>query len=173
MTLNFKDLNNKVVIDGAIINSVRQKFHKRTQEQIVYFVVAVKRTDYPQAYNLEENNYFYCYASEKLMGGTFLDYIRKTYKCYDNVKIFGILDNMPVRKSLEKEVNARAQHCYLSAISIVDIKKSEKLGENDNTARLVINSLRKQFGKDINVEFEENALEKDFFGLQQDDIPDY
>lgn len=171
--INSKDLNNKVYIDGTIINSVRQKFHKPSAEQIVYFVVAVKRQDYPSTYNTEPHNYFYCYASEKLMGGTLLDMIRNTYKMYDNVRVYGVLDNIPNQSSEAKEVNFRATHCYLSAISIIDIKPSEKLKPNTDKEIALINNVRKTFGTDIEVTVSEDAFDKDYFGLEQEDLPDY
>lgn len=171
--LDFNKLNNKVAFNGTIINSVRQNYSKSTKEEYVYFVVDVDRNDYPLIYNHEKYNHFYCYASERLMGGTFLDYIRKEFKMYDKVQICGILDNMPYRVSQAKEVNFRAKNCYLSAICIIDIKHlKEKKANNDEI--IIINNIRKNFGKDVNVEFDENAMKKDVYGFDDDmQLPDY
>lgn len=171
--LEFKHLNNQCVIEGTIINSIRQKYEKSSSEQIVYFVIASSRKDYPLTYNKEDNNYFYCYASERLMSGTFLDMIRKNYKTYDNVKIRGILDNMPFKNSSSKEVNKRAKHCYLSSICIIDIKICQEKPQATNNEIAIINSIRKTFGTNINVEIKEDAFNKDYFGLDIEDMPDY
>ena len=171
--LDFKHLNNQCVIEGTIINSIRQKYEKHSNEQVVYFVIASSRKEYPLTYNKEENNYFYCYASERLMSGTFLDIIRKNYKTYDKVKIRVILDNMPFRQSSAKEVNQRAKYCYLSSICVIDIKPIEDKPKSTNNEIALINSIRKTFGTNINVEIQEDAFDKDYFGLDVDDMPDY
>lgn len=171
--LNFKELNNQVVLEGTIINSVRQKYNKESDEQIVYFVLGVPRTDYPLVYNKDEYNYFYCYGSEILMGGTFLDQMRKDLKMYQKINIWGILDNVPYQTSKAKEVNYRAIHCYCSRICVTDYKIIKRSVEEKDKEAVIINSVRKLFGKDVEVKIDKEAMKKDYFGLEDNNLPDY
>lgn len=173
--MDIKKLNNKVFIRGHIINSVRTKFDKVEKKHTTYFVVAVERDDYPLLHNKDKYNYFYCYASEVLLSPGYLDFVSKNFKMYDLVEIKGILDNIPSDKKVyANEVNKRALISYVSTICLIDIKKIEETTKQKDEIIPVLNKLRKTFGKETYVKFQEGAFEKDSFGLEKtDDLPNY
>lgn len=168
-----KDLNNKVYLCGTILNSIRQKYNKDTDEQYVYFTLSVDRQGYPTIYNHDEHNYFYCYASERLMGGEFLDKIRKNFNTFDNVCVYGVLDNIQQKSSQSNLVNGRALQCYLSTICIIDMKPYAEKPTNSYKENLLLINARKEFGKNININVSPDAFDKDYNGLETDNLPDY
>lgn len=173
--MDIKTLNNKVFIRGRIINSVRKKYDVEEKKHTVYFVVAVDRSEYPLLHNKDQYNYFYCYATEKLLMPYYLENVVQNFKMYDLVEIKGILDNVPSDKKVyANEVNKRALLSYVSTICLIDIKKIDETPKQKSDIIPVINRLRKTFGKETYVTFQENAFDKDAFGLEKDDeLPDY
>lgn len=173
--MDIKNLNNKVFIRGRIINSVRSKYLKDKKKHIVYFVVAVPRTDYSLLYNNEAFNYFYCYTSDILVSPGYTQYVRDTFKMYDLVEIKGILDNMPHSNTSKSAlVNHRALSSYISTICIIDIQKIKDTHEQRNREIPLMNKLRKTFGMQVKIEIADDAFEKDAFGIENNnELPNY
>lgn len=173
--MDIKTLNNKIFIRGRVINSVRKKFDEKERCHLTYFVVAVERDQYPLRHNKDRHNYFYCYAYEKLLVGGYVEWVYRNIKMYDLVEIKGILDNSPSDKKVyAREVNNRALMSYVSTICLIDVKKIEEEPKDKDKIIPILNKLRKTFGNNTYVEFQEDAFEKDAFGLEKDDdLPDY
>lgn len=167
--------NNKVLLRGQIINTVRYKYDKKSAEYITYFVLAVTRQGLKTPYNYDDNNYFYCYGSEKVIGLSYCQDMKSKLSMYDMVEIEGMLENRinPQKQLKCKKVNFRALSGYISTICIVSYKKYKVDETLKNKQIKIINSVRKTFGKNVNVEVSADAFDKDTFGIELDNMPDF
>ena len=166
---------NKATLRGQIISPVRLRYSRRAKERLVYFTLAVSRYGLTTTFNKEPYNYFYCFASEKTDSLTFCQKAKESLNLHDIVQIEGFIDN---RINHEKQLKTRyanfqALSGYISTFCFNSYKIIKVDEEMKNRQIALINSVRKSFDKNANIEISPDAFEKTTLGVESDDLPDY
>lgn len=181
------DKDNYVKLKGILVCRPKIIFDKNINCKIVYFIIAVDRTNstfYPQGYNVDEFNYFYCIMSEKLFSVDKLHLVAEKFKRLDQIEIEGCLDNRINDKLkqfyISQQIKFRALNTFVSTICVYTMKHyvpKNSLGHKKRLSkqeRELRENIEQTYGGDARFKLSDNADKKNIYGFEKDDdLPDY
>ena len=178
--MNYDDVN-KVYLKGTILSAPKVEYDNYANENILHFILAVPRDKpvYPNGYNTDKYNYFYCLLTERNHTLSVLKKAARTFERLMLVEIKGCLDNRLNKKAADTNtprVNYRALNLFVSTINVLAINKSndDRDEETIKAEKSLLNRIRNNFGSDVDVVVKDDAYNYDYFGFEKnDDLPDY